>query len=148
MVIPLVSKSKLQIVILNSCILSSMFTEGILTQLQQRKRFHSALPSFDFSRFTGHHCSWMNISRVYFTLSTSNHTYYGCNICKFFVLMDGCYVILFSHLHVLFSVNLFLDCWIICHGCIVQQSCGRWHISVMDAAVGKRVWFDCWVQTA
>lgn len=40
----------------------------------------------------------------------------------FSLLMDGYYVIVFSHLQVLFSVNLFLDCWIIFHACIVQQA--------------------------
>lgn len=65
-----------------------MTTEGILSQLQQRKGFHPSLPSFNFSRFNGHHCSWMNTSGVYFTLSTSNHTHYGCNICSFFSV-DG-----------------------------------------------------------
>jgi len=36
--------------------------------------------------------------------------------------MDGYYVIVFSHLQLLFSVNLFLDCWIFFHACIVQQA--------------------------
>lgn len=40
----------------------------------------------------------------------------------FSLLMDGYYVIVFSHLQVLLSLNLFLDCWIIFHACIVQQA--------------------------
>lgn len=37
-------------------------------------------------------------------------------------LMDGYYVIVFQHLQVLFSVNLFIDCWITFHAFTVQSA--------------------------
>lgn len=58
----------------------------------------------------------------------------------FSLLMDGYYVIVFSHLQVLLSLNLFLDCWIIFHACIVAAS------YIVNAVKGGILvlWMELW----
>lgn len=102
----LVSKSALQIQYFRY-VFSSTISEGRLSQLQQRKWFHLALPSFSFSKLNGHRCSWMTISWVHFTLSTSNRTHYGFNTCfVYFFPVDGC---LLCHCIQAFASSVFCE---------------------------------------
>lgn len=79
----LVSKSALQIQYFRY-VFSSTISEGRLSQLQQRKWFHLALPSFSFSKLNGHRCSWMTISWVHTEYKQSHSLWLQYLFCVFF----------------------------------------------------------------